>query len=384
MRGFCEISIKDLAVFSAAVNLTGLALIDGVYVSEEPINRTVFPDVFANLMVLYLRSLSRKGIPNMFTNYSWNKMVDVHLVNLSLTSTPNALKEAMPNVKSLVISHNHLTKLSNVPWSLYSDNLSVEFNPELNLSECKLPPLNFVSLRGNGLLNINPAIFDKVKHLMVINLSQNKLKDIPAQIFKKTKILLDINLANNNLQFFAFETFQELRHLRRVDLSNNNIHTLQNGLLSGSINLEEIYLQNNSLKQIEPGALPFGENSLKRIHLQANNLPDIPMAAFYENKLEVFDISDNMVDHRRFIETLISLDFSTFASSHSNQGSKKIFKIQRNKIKHLFGTYFNATMLSKLGMILTIITLDIKGNPLICDCTMMDFQSKIQELICIG
>ena len=381
VSGVCEISIKNLAV---AMNPKSLALVDGVYVREESINQTVFPNMFTNLMSLHLRSLSRKGIPNMFTNYTWNKMVDLHLVNISLTSIPDALKKAMPNVITLEISHNHLTNLSNVPWCLNSVNLTVEFNPGLDLNECKLPPLDLesrVSLRGNGLLKINPDIFNKVKTLQVIDLSQNKLEDIPAQIFKNNTVLRDINLANNNFQFFALGTFQELRQLRTVDLSNNNIHTLQNGLLSGSVNLEEIYLQNNSLKQIEPAALPFGENSLKRIHLQANKLSSIPMAAFYESKLEVFDISDNMVDHRRFIETLTSLDFSTFANSHFNRGTKKIFKIQRNKIEHLFGTYLNATMLSKLGRILTIFTLDIKDNPLICDCTMMDFQRKIQRLV---
>ena len=410
LKGSCEVTARDLAVWGRATNLGSLYLSDGVFVRDDKNQTASDLKGLFNVNSLVLKGLSSKGIPHMFTSFVWEKMARVEFDNMSLTSIPDVLNRTMPNLQTLMLSNNRLHKPPNFPWcntrlelpynlsrivsgtQRYSQAVSPRMyqrlffvlrNPDLDISKYEFVSgsLDKISLCGNGLKIINSKILHKISGLKAVDLSANEFKEIPSQTFHKSGGLIDVNLANNHLEFLASETFRELQQLRILDLSNNAIHTLQSGLLNVTENLEEIDLHNNSLKRIEQGALPSGANSFKKINLTRNNLRYIPKATFLAHNLKVFDMSDNVVDFGSFLETLDALDFSELLVSRvrisSRVAHKKVLKLERNNIEQFDLKQFNKARLLKLRMILTAYTLDIKDNPLICDCKVRDLQQGL-------
>ena len=420
--GPCDISAKNLAVWGQATDLWSLRL-HGVVLREDQNQTARDLEGLFNVGSLILDSLSSKGIPRMFTSFVWQKMAELRFTDISLTSIPDVLNQTMPNLQSLYLTHSRLQTPPNFPWCntrlelpgnlsrrarwnqihftflkiplnprMYERYLIVNYNPGLNVSKIEFMAgsLDKVSLSCNGLKYINPTILEKLTELKAIDLSVNKFNKIPAQIFRKVGGLGNINLANNSLEFLADGTFRELRELRKVDLSNNFIHTLQNGLLTDTENLEEIDLENNSLKNIEQRALPCVSNSIRKINLRRNSLRHIPLCAFQAPDLEVLDMSYNIMDDGSFLETLDSIEETYLTLSNSKfipdvsqktpkTPSKKILKLERNKIKHLHLAQFNGTRLLKLQLILKAYTLSIVNNPLMCDCKVGDLQSKLRD-----
>ena len=424
VRGFCEVTPKDLSTWGQASHLWMLSLID-VVVREEK-NQTVadLQGLF-DVNKLVLQSLAIKGIPQMFRSFVWEKMAEVQLINMSLTHIPEVLQRTMPNLQSLILLSNRLHKPPDFPWCkarlelprnlsrtafrndgyseeatvnprVYRRFFSVDFNPGLDVSEYEFVAgsLDKLSLRGNGLQFVNPTIFDEISELQTIDLSLNKLEQIPAQIFGKASSLVDISLANNRLNLLSEKTFRESRQLRRLDLSYNVMHTFQSGLLKDLANIEEINLKNNSLKTIDLGALRFRSNSLKRINLQGNYLDHIPKDTFLASNLELFDMSDNIVNQRSFWKGVDALDLNDFTLIHAEylgsldkkcpsqeKPSKKIITLDGNNIERFGVTQLSKARSLKLHWILKVYTLNIRNNPLTCDCLADNLQRAVWSWI---
>lgn len=420
----CVVSAKDLAAWGRATDFRVVHLIRGVTLLEEQNQTKTDLQGLFNLSTITLNGLTSPGIPCMLTTFVWEKLAEVQFSRMSLSAIPDVLKKTMPHLQSLELSHNKFRKPPAFPWCntnlelprnlsrtaignehysegtwvdprIYRRFFSINFNPAMDVSKYEFTDgrLDKISLHDNAFHDINPSIFHKISNLQVMDLSQNKLRHVPRRIFENADGLVDVKLANNRLEFLAGNTFNKLRDLQKLDLSNNIIRTFPTGLLSSLGKLEEIDLRNNSLKTIEPKALPFRSNSLKRVYLQRNKLHRIPMCAFYSRNLEVFDMSDNAVDHRSIWIVLDLLDVSNFVFSHSTSASSvdkanhKIrktlheinLKLERNNIEHIDVTELNKIRLLKFELILKAFTFNLGLNPLICDCKIRELQIQLRN-----
>ena len=424
----CRVTGADLAVWGRTTYLRVLKAFNEVIFQDKG-ETTAELDGLFNIGTLVLQNLKNQGVPRMFLDHVWQKMADVRLKQMHLGSNLNILKNTMPNLQSLELSGNNITRLPDFPWcsrilelprnlsrtftmnahyskevtlisSMYRRFLIVRHNPEIRNLRIAPGRLDKISLSGNNLKFLNSTIFDGITGLRVIDLSSNQLSNISKRIFDKTPGLVSVNLANNSLTRLSGKTINNLPNLQRLDASSNFIEILGNGFLSDkqAKNVKVINFEKNMLRVVEADAFPRGGfNALRLIKLSKNKLRVVPQFGLYAPNLETYDISENEINFAGFAKTLdevlthllhvhpnigSSIDTGpTKDTSINSQNTKKILNLESNAIERFDLTKFNETSLKNFALILRIFTILLTGNPLHCDCKTYNLQKKILKWI---
>ena len=417
----CRVTDADLAVWGQATDLRVLYLMGDVIVENSAKTKDDLKGLF-NIGTVILHNV--KIIPRMLLTYVWNKMAEIQLSKMQLGSSLNILKTTMPNLQSLELSHNNLTSLPAFPWCnttlelprnlsrtfimnahysegasinprLYRRFLVVHFNPGVTTASIHSGYLDKISLRGNNLNTINSTMFNAVTGLKIVDLSLNKLSTIPEGIFDKTPDLVAVNLANNNLTWLNGKIFEGLKNLRDLDVRNNFIHRLENGFLTVKLGkLESIHFENNSMHVVEEHSFPRSVfDALKKINFAKNKLREVPQFGLYVRNLDTYDLSENKINYAGLLRTIDAVHIQDFLYVHTSSGSsvdtrspadfsinsdnKKVLNLQHNAIERFDLTDFNKTGLIKLEYSLKIFKILLTGNPLHCDCKMLELQLKL-------
>uniref|UniRef100_UPI003AAFFBD6 toll-like receptor 2 n=1 Tax=Centroberyx gerrardi TaxID=166262 RepID=UPI003AAFFBD6 len=141
--------------------------------------------------------------------------------------------------------------------------------------------LRVLSLRGNRLVEIQPAAFASLWSLEELDLSDNQLTALNYTWFNKLGALQQLNLLTNPYKSLGSPpVFQGLVRLRRLGFGGAALEELRRGDLAGVTQLEELTVQANNLRRYESGTLayiwPLGRVTLS---LHGPFLTDPPLAA---------------------------------------------------------------------------------------------------------
>ncbi|XP_071382268.1 toll-like receptor 2 [Centroberyx affinis] len=141
--------------------------------------------------------------------------------------------------------------------------------------------LRVLNLRGNRLVEIQPAAFASLWSLEELDLSDNQLTALNYTWFNKLGALQKLNLLNNPYKSLGSPpVFQGLVRLRRLGFGGAALEELRRGDLAGVTQLEELTVHANNLRRYEPGTLadiwPLGRVTLS---LHGPFLTDPPLAA---------------------------------------------------------------------------------------------------------
>ncbi len=181
-----------------------------------------------------------------------------HLLNLeSLTVQCNYLEDKsfefickeLPNLKSLFLGHNHLTK---IPHSISGmtnlKTLDLNANGITRIEKTlENVPLKRLSLASN-LIETFPDVITELKSLEELRLFSNTIKELPSEISNLTNLKI-LNLINNNLRSLP-NSIKNLVNLERIGLAYNLFDDVPKILLELP-SLNEIVFYKNML-QIPP------------------------------------------------------------------------------------------------------------------------------------
>ena len=181
------------------------------------------------------------------------------------------------------------------------------------------------------------------------------LGDFPVVALNKFLHLTRLYLRNNSFTTLPNGAFSSLTRLHRIDLSDNHLVSLPDGLFQGlEHSLQSIYVNNAKLQNFQP-AVFHNLTRLQGIRMDDNvieQLPDEIFTSFATHSHSfVLSLGHNHISHvptTSFVQSNISLSYLC---------------LEGNQIVNLL--FLSEPCNSSFGYMARI---DVKHNPLACDC----------------
>ncbi|KAL1110437.1 hypothetical protein AAG570_007968 [Ranatra chinensis] len=293
----------------------------------------------------------------------------------------------------------------------------------------KTPNLTRLDLSQNSLMNVDLHTLSPLKHLIKLNLTSNHLHLLPDNVFYAVRNLEELYLAQNRLKSVQSSLFFPLERLKKLDISKNDIKVLNDDMFKHNILLQTLYLNENKIEVVHNNSLrnlvkleklDLSENKIKEapeplfidlislqyLNLSKNHLRTIPVGLLTKlSKLRTLDlsynpianISNNVFRHTLELEyigldntKLIKLGQQFFGLANLNTLSLR----NNEKLREIHGYAFSSNKnlqhidlsnnnLTTLPVSLTelplLIYINLKGNPLTCDCSMHWFMKWAEK-----
>lgn len=158
----------------------------------------------------------------------------------------------------------------------------------------QLPKLEELHLDDNSIstVGVEEGAFREAVNLKLLFLTKNHLSSVPIGLPADLK---ELRLDENRIAEIDEGAFQNVTSLQRLLLDGNLLEddAIAPGTFKNLVNLKELSLSRNSLT-MPPPLLP--SMSLAKLHLQENQIKDIPVLVFSElRKLEKLDLSTNLL-----------------------------------------------------------------------------------------
>ncbi|XP_062566619.1 leucine-rich repeat neuronal protein 1-like [Saccostrea cucullata] len=292
---------------------------------------------------------------------------------------------SLPNLQRLNLHSNKLTNFPDfrnlvLTWLDISGN-SIQ---DLNASHFHLSKLTYFNVSNNPFQNVSTQVFENLTDLEILDLSNTSAPwDSPLSLESLSK-LRKIYLKKN-----VFKNCYDLRlsvnssQLDIIDLSENNIASLENCTFHILPNLKELYLDGNNISDLSEKSF----QSLPMLHvlsLDKNNIATIQDPVFHSlPHLHTLSLS-NMphlyhLSRRAFsgLQDLQNLEMKnnprlSYISEELFSGMKSLVNLDlsHNNISTLAEPAFPPKS--------NILTVDISGNSLVCDCHI-EWISKILQ-----
>ncbi len=231
-----------------------LGQLEELYLQDNAIG-TVADHAFDNLSSLSVLNLAHNKLvhlpPELFTDA--RELKEIHLQNNSLNTLAPSLFNDLAKLLVLDLSENELTE----EW-------------------------------------INSATFTGLARLYMLNLSSNNITKLDANMFRHLAQLHFLRLENNGLQFVPEHTFSALYELNTLVLSNNKLKRIEAFTFDSLGGLVLLALDNNQLSYIDEDALRNSTN-LEDLHLNGNELKEIPAALKNVPNLKTLDLGTNQI-----------------------------------------------------------------------------------------
>ncbi len=200
--------------------------------------------------------------------------------------SPNALCPVGPSLRTLNVSRNELTSLSDLGRGSLACLRSIR---SVDVSHNRLAIISADQMAAwNGLeeLRVNDNEIKSIKgnafkacsrSLKFVDLSNNDLSVLPDNLLAETVSLRRIGLANNSLTELPSVLFKsQSRSLEVLDLSGNRLRSLAAPLLANLPRLSSLDLSRNQLESVESPAALRGLTSLRSLKLGHNRLGRLP------------------------------------------------------------------------------------------------------------
>ncbi|XP_033999578.1 chondroadherin-like protein [Trematomus bernacchii] len=198
------------------------------------------------------------------------------------------------------------------------------------------PKLNYLHLEGNRLLQFPGSALALLPSLFVLHLERNAISKLePAGLLSsKTPKLRELYLTNNTITSVAKGSLDSA-FLGTLHLDSNQLKEIPTHALSRAANLEELNLSQNSIRYVGPNAFQPISQSLKRLYM------------------------DQMGVEKMSLDALRGLG-----------PGLKALTVRGNQL----------TELPDLSPLTGLEVVDLKENPLLCDCALLPLRRWMEKL----
>uniref|UniRef100_A0A8D8SNM6 Chaoptin n=2 Tax=Cacopsylla melanoneura TaxID=428564 RepID=A0A8D8SNM6_9HEMI len=208
--------------------------------------------------------------------------LEKHLKELEIAQTdlyevPSRSLRHLQHLKSLNLSHNHISDINADSWRGLESSLRT-----LILS------YNFISSLPRG-------VFNPLTELTQLDLSGNNLLDIEPDLFLAGPSRINsLNLADNLFTNIPYHELAPLKFLHHLDLSYNSIFELRPSELRDvrtRLTLDTLRLDYNRIMFLPGGSFEF-YSSVNKTYFNGNPLQNINADAFYNAKIRELYLVD--------------------------------------------------------------------------------------------
>lgn len=413
LKGHCSISAKDVSRWGSVTDFRVFYMLENAtFLDDNSQTTNSSYEGLENIGSLAFYKTKPHQFPSIFRQYLWPRMAEITLSHLQLTSIPTELNTTMPLLQSLEVSHNNLTEPPpDFPWcndtlhlprsiqrtgignhhyqfgttvhpKIYRRFFDLSFNKIEDLSTYEFRGfLNKLALQGNGLKIVGPTCFRGLRGIQIIDLSKNKLKALRSELFHGLSDLLDMKLQYNEISTIPKELFKSQTTIKRIDLDHNQLRFIPRDVFRDLKSLENLHLEYNQITTIDDEAFNIDSNSLRKIYLQNNKINRVPKSLLMQRQTEITDLSSNLLTFQAFDSALEELDMEKFSYQHRETASSPQVRLQENLKMISFANNnfttiniegFNNTKRAMFQLLLSVYKIDMTGNPLLCDCKILD------------
>lgn len=327
--------------------------------------------------------------------------------NLTLTSIP---EEIPSDVLSIDLSANEIRVIDDVAFYRFTEILN------LNVGRNLLSYVSSDSFKRNTkllrlMLDDNDLDTDFLKAVSTLNslqelrLARNRITDTDQ--LSKISSLLTLDLSENEIDSLSSTILEDLPSLSRLNAASNRLKRCFLNVTFAPVQLEELNLSSNFIINFSiSGLLP----NLRVLDLSGNRLSNVERNWFLSFPLlEVFVVSGNPIAfipdsafspspyleriEMNFLRNLTSINDNIFGSSHRLKyleisHNPPLDSVQWAAFRNLtqlttLDLSFNALStldLEILGSLVMLETLDLNGNPWLCDCQMLEHFSALRDV----
>ncbi|KAK0158723.1 hypothetical protein PV328_009695 [Microctonus aethiopoides] len=243
----------------------------------------ILPGAFQMLPMLRVLDLNHNLInrihPEFFIQRTGSGLEELWIINnhLNHVNELRAIFEALPRLKFLDVSYNHLEE---IPFGALRGHPTLE---RLHLDHNRLtflqretfstmPALRELRLKNNSLTNLLEAPFWNLPGLKGLDLSENYFRHIEPILLANLPNLRRLDLSGNGIASIEPSSFMDTPALEHLNLSGNAIAVIHPMTMRHLTGLYELDVGWNRLLEVVP-ALP---KNIEHLHLPMNRIVELP------------------------------------------------------------------------------------------------------------
>lgn len=216
-----------------------------------------------------------------FTKGFTEQLKGVEYLNSNGVGLKNLNGKSLRSLKELLIFWGGSNRIRRLEANAFSGNKKLEaiylkFN-EINFVDPAafdgLPELYLLDLSSNKLKAV-PSAFNSISSLVKLDLSSNLIENINSKAFSKLHELRELNLQKNQLTRLDPELFHPLTDLEFIDISFNQIKFIFGELFQHNFHLKKILFIGNKIQAIEEKFVQHQKPKLFHISFRNNNCVD--------------------------------------------------------------------------------------------------------------
>ncbi|KAI6193751.1 hypothetical protein M3Y96_01052000 [Aphelenchoides besseyi] len=382
------------------------------------------PGVFGkdNVVKLSLRRNNFSIIPTKALGSIRKSLKELDLSFNSIRVLDTSDFSGLHGITKLILSHNKIETIEanafeDMPWLEYldlSNNPITTWSPHvfrgisnvlkgINMAATglfSLPKLTnksvrFLNISSNKIYELQTVDVEQLKKLKILDLSNNNLRELSSTVLRVLSQLKHLNLNGNRIQELNKEHFSHLKELETLQVAHmSDLNRLPSAeSFSHLIQLQNLHLHDlpkitnfnitNILHHLPPlRTLHFNVDSfILEKHFQDVDLRLLHELAIGGHKLKMIDANAlNGIRRYQFKLIIRNTSLTELPSNlFENMNSVRSVELElpENRIETL--ELFRRSPLPFLNQHGTILEkLDLRGNPLICDCRMKWLSEWIQ------
>ena len=269
--------------------------------------------------------------------------------------------------------------------------------------------LRKINVSNNSILIMIPGVFDSQRKLCSLDISNNVLFAI-KYTFGGLYDLQYLSLRKNGLSDIESHEFRDLHNLTYLDLSKNQISSIHDAAFDYMSKLEFLHLQGNSLQLISSTTFRY-LFSLKTLNLHSNMITEILDLGFsHLTNLSSLNLSENKLNSikARLFKNLTQLELMDMSGNnisvfYNDMQDKKLYlpklitlKLNKNSISRFDVTLLQSSIdLQVLDLSSNTLTafdmegfaklspgtkrLYLQANPIMCDCKIINAMKRLKN-----
>ncbi|XP_053694769.1 leucine-rich repeat-containing G-protein coupled receptor 5 [Sabethes cyaneus] len=214
------------------------------------------------------------------------ELVKLDLSSNNISSLPNKLFSALPNLEELILSNNRIERIDTEAFfglsslkKLVLQNCGLASIPSDALRRVRT--ISSLQLDGNLIAGVENVTFRGFNYLKSLRLEGNLLQRIPTEALIGLRSLEALNLGNNLLTIIKVGDFPLLENLHILLVKRNQISEITSGALANLTRLKVLELDDNVLSSVPAGLGNLG--MLQELSASGNRIRWISKDVFPKN-----------------------------------------------------------------------------------------------------